>query len=108
MVYTGYVYTVADYSLIENSSLRLIATNGLGLEISRGVKLPGKRIDCENADSKALLRELDTAKRHGGEGRTEAKDDREPCKYERRRIEDRDRRRDISESRDREREVSKS
>lgn len=106
MVYTGYVYTVADYSLIENSSLRLIATNGL--EISRGVKLPGKRIDCENADSKASLRELDTAKRHGGEGRTEAKDDREPCKYERRRIEDRDRRRDISESRDREREVSKS
>lgn len=48
MVYTGYVYSVADYSLIENSSLRLIATNGLGLGISRGVKLPGKRIDCEN------------------------------------------------------------
>lgn len=61
-------------------------------------------------DSKASLRELDIAKRHGEEGRTETKDDREPCKYECWRIEDRDRRRDIWESRDRqrEREVSKS
>lgn len=38
---------VADYSLIENSSLRLIATNGLGPKIGRGVK-DWRRIDCEN------------------------------------------------------------
>lgn len=49
-------------------------------------------------DSKALLREFDTAKRH--ERRAETKDDREPCKYDCWRIEDRDRRRDIWESRD--------
>ena len=79
-VATRYVYTVADYSLIENSSLRLIATNGLGLG-SAGVKLPVGSI--AKTDSKASLRELDRAKRHG---ETKTEDDREPCKYDSQRI----------------------